>query len=175
MTIPFEIILFHRVTEYLKLERTCKDHKLSTPCWAPLKLKDMTVSITQTLLELWQTWCHDHLTGEPVPVVDHPLREETFTNVTYESPLSFIFWSPERRDQHLPCHCPPWGLQWGHPQPLLLEAEQTKQPQQFFVSPWGISSSWLTCPGHISITWCLLILRHPKLDTMLEGRLGQCT
>ena len=42
----------------------------------------------QTLLELRQVWCRDHFSGDPVPVTDHPPREEPFPHVQYELPLT---------------------------------------------------------------------------------------
>jgi len=42
----------------------------------------MTKSITQTLLERWQAWCHYHFPEELVPVTDHPVSEERFPNMS---------------------------------------------------------------------------------------------
>lgn len=39
------------------------------------------------LLGLLQAQCHDHCLGEPAPVPDHPLSEESFPNTQLESPL----------------------------------------------------------------------------------------
>lgn len=35
----------------------------------------------QAVLELHQTWCHDHFPREPVLVPGHPLSEELFPNL----------------------------------------------------------------------------------------------
>ena len=47
----------------------------------------MSESTVQTILELWQAWCHDHCPGEPVPVPNHPLGEEPFPNTQPEPTL----------------------------------------------------------------------------------------
>lgn len=141
----------------------------------------MTVSITQTLLELWQTWGHDHFTGEPVPVADTPLREKPFPNVTYEPPwASFYFFGflllvTGKGDQHLLCHCPPWGLQWGHSQPPLPLAKQTKRPQQLFESLALEAVHHLDGPAlHITIPWCPSSTEAPKTAHNAWGWASAC-
>lgn len=44
----------------------------------------------QTHLELWQAWCRDHFPGETVPVTNHPLREELFSNAQSELELTYL-------------------------------------------------------------------------------------
>lgn len=54
---------------------------IKTNSWVPKrsakKSDPVSESIFQTLLELWQPRCHDHCAGEPAPVPDHPLSENS--------------------------------------------------------------------------------------------------
>ena len=130
----------------------------------------MTKSVVQTLLELWQAWCRDHLPGEPVPVTNHPLSEEPFPNVQSEFPLTQLRsyrWSLERGDQHLPFRCPPWGscrLQWGHTS-VFSAPSWTNQVTSAILwksCPRGLSPSWSPFSGHALIVWCPLYIEVPK-------------
>lgn len=37
--------------------------------------------VVQMLLDLWQTWCHDHFPVDPCPVLNYSLSKELFPNV----------------------------------------------------------------------------------------------
>ena len=120
----------------------------------------MTKSIVQMLLELWQVWCHDHFTEEPVPVTNHPLSEEPFPNVQSELPLvqphsiSSCPVAGHQREISTPwLHCPPWGrcrLRWGHKPSNLRQTTQATEkrrigPMRCWVSSnlLGVTENWV--------------------------------
>lgn len=67
-----KLCLFHRTTEHPEQEGTHKHHpvQLLTLSRPPQHPQPVPESITQTVLELWQPWGHDHSLGSlfPLPV-----------------------------------------------------------------------------------------------------------
>ena len=114
------------------------------------------------VLELWQAWCRDSFPGEPVPVTNHPLSEESFSNVQSELHLTQLHsislcpiighWreeissSPSTSPHEEGADCSEVSLQSA-----LLQAEQIKLPQSL------LGSLALKAFHH----FC-----HPPLDTL---------
>ena len=137
----------------------------------------MTKTILQTLLELWQASCCDHFPEDPVPVTNHPLRDDHFPNVQSELSLTVSFhsfmsccWSPER-DQNLPLRCPlEEAVDCGEvtPQPSPRWTSQVTSAAPHKPCPQGLSPSWLSSFGHTLIVWCLYI-EAPKTALSTRG------
>ena len=52
------------------------------------------MSVVQTLLEHQQAWGHDHFPGELIPVLNHLLIEELFSNFQSDLPLTELYAIP---------------------------------------------------------------------------------
>ena len=139
------------------------------------------------ILELWQGWCCDHFHGEPVPVVDNPLSEESFANVQAELPLmhlQFISSCLIAGHQREEISTSPTAATLEEaadcdevtPQPSLLQAAQNKWPQPLLISLALQTFRQLGCPPlDTLIVWCPSYVEAPKLDTVLEVRLHECS
>ena len=77
----FKKIQNQRNIEHPELKRTQSWVQLLVPQRTMQKLNETSESIFQTLLELWQVWCHDHFPGALVSVTDHPFGEELSPNI----------------------------------------------------------------------------------------------
>ncbi|KAJ7418363.1 hypothetical protein BTVI_29591 [Pitangus sulphuratus] len=85
------------------------------------------------LLELRQAWCCDHFREEPVPVPNHPLSEEPFSNIQPKPPLTsgHSLRSGHQREEISVCsfsslHKEVVDCYEVSPQSPLLQAEHTK-------------------------------------------------
>lgn len=134
------------------------------------ELSYMTKSIIQMLSELWQSWCCDLFTWEPVQWKTTVSVKNLFLRSTVSFPdvASFHFlmschWSPERGDQDLPLHFPSWGscrLWWGHSSTffnkrqcrtiMFLRALVWREMCNFFAKSW----SFCKCPCVIGTNVC---------------------
>jgi len=82
-----------------------------TSCSLQYHLNCMTKTIVQTLLELWQAWCHDHF---PFFQWSNTLSEKNLfliSSLNFPDTASFHFllfyhWAPETGDQNLLLCCP---------------------------------------------------------------------
>ena len=80
----------HRIIELLRLEKTHRiiqsNHSFALHQW--FLLNHVPQHNIQTLFEHHQArWLH-HLSGQPIPVPDHPFREVVFPNIQSESSLA---------------------------------------------------------------------------------------
>jgi len=87
-----------------------------------------------------------HLPGQPIPVLDHSLREEVFLNTQTKSFLvqlesipssSIASYEGEKADPHLTTTSLQVAVESNKviPEPPLLQAEQTPFPQPLLIRP----------------------------------------
>ncbi|KAJ7402779.1 hypothetical protein BTVI_83504 [Pitangus sulphuratus] len=135
------------------------------------------------LLELCQAWRCDHFPGESVPVANHPLHEEPFSNIQPKPSLTQlqtipsgpvtghyreeISAYPSSSSQEKVADCNEVS-----PQSPLLQAEQTKCPQLFLItaSPQGPSPSSLPSFGHPLRASYLSYIVVPKTVHHIQGK-----
>ncbi|KAK4830604.1 LOW QUALITY PROTEIN: hypothetical protein QYF61_012030 [Mycteria americana] len=137
--------------------------------------------------ELLQEWRLHHLSGQPVPMLDHPFSTEIFPNIQSKpllTQLEAIFSRPitsyfrEETDTHLSTTSFQVTVESSKisPQPLLLQAKQSQFPQLLLIRLVLQTLHHLPCPSldtlqHLNVP---LVVGGPKLNTVFEVWPHQC-
>lgn len=112
-------------------------------------------SAVQTLLVLWQVWCCDCSSGEPVPVPDHSLRKEPLSNIQPNSPLTqlqAVPLGPRKRSES----APPSPLRGSLLTPMSLPLSLLSSRLKKRSAP-SCSSQGFTLPSLLPSFGCSLI------------------
>ncbi|KAK4814368.1 LOW QUALITY PROTEIN: hypothetical protein QYF61_017781 [Mycteria americana] len=147
----------------------------------------ISISAHDYLAELFvQGWRLNHLSGQPVPMLDNPFSEVKFPNIQSKPPLAQL-----EAISSCPIICylgeeteppPLYNLlsvvesDKVSPQPPFLQAKQPQFPQSLLIRLLLQTLHQLHCPSldmlqHLNVS---LVVRGPKLNTVFEVRPHQC-